>query len=155
MLSRCSIVGLARTKVPCIPFSIPRQTTMYVAWVYEEIPAFISIFVDVRSPSHYGLLHEDIELVTSDRIVLRCYLLRPSLSRRTRKGEGSKSVTPESAMVCREFQSKRYTLTRGLKSSQGSVIMFHGNGMDYGDCISGAGHIIKMGYSVLILSYRG
>jgi len=33
--------------------------------------------------------------------------------------------------------------------------MFHGNGMDYGDCISGAGHLVEMGYTVLILSYRG
>jgi len=40
-------------------------------------------------------------------------------------------------------------------SSRGSVIMFHGNGMNYGDCLSGGAHLVKMGYTVLILSYRG
>jgi len=40
-------------------------------------------------------------------------------------------------------------------SSRGSVIMFHGNGMNYGDCVWGAAHMVKMGYTVLMLSYRG
>jgi predicted alpha/beta hydrolase len=43
----------------------------------------------------------------------------------------------------------------GHFKSRGSVVMFHGNGMDYGDCIPGAMRMNNMGYTVLILSYRG
>jgi len=33
--------------------------------------------------------------------------------------------------------------------------MFHGTGMDYGDNLGGAQKFVKMGYVVLVLSYRG
>jgi len=93
----------------------------------------------VHSPRLYGLQHEDIELLTLDRIILRCYLLRPAkTSSQTKASKTSESIEPEAAV-----------------SSQGSVIMFHGNAMNYGDCLSGAAHIVKIGYTVLILSYRG
>ena len=99
--------------------------------------------------------------MTADRIILRCYLLRPAQTSSQRKsGEISEPIELEAAVVCRKIQSfvkisKLQADKWFRKSSRGSVIMFHGNGMNYGDCVSGARHIVKMGYTVLILSYRG
>jgi hypothetical protein len=68
-------------------------------------PAFIGIFTAVPNPRHYGLQHEDIEILTSDRIILRCYLLRPpKTSSRTKASETSEPIELEPAVVCRHIQ---------------------------------------------------
>jgi len=112
-------------------------------WHGQKFLVYPSAYLEkpryVLSPEYYGLQYEDIELLTADRIILRCYLLRPAKTSSRRKASEISEPTELEAVV----------------SSRGSVIMFHGNGMDYGDCVSGARHIVKMGYSVLILSYRG
>ncbi|KAF8231204.1 alpha/beta-hydrolase [Tricholoma matsutake] len=106
----------------------------------QKFLVYPSAYVDhprfVHSPNHYGFQHEDLELLTLDGVTLRCYLLRPGQTRPKRK-------------------NSRHSETDYGTPSLGSVIMFHGNGMNYGDCITGAGQIINMGYTVLILSYRG
>jgi len=112
-------------------------------WHGQKYLVYPSAYLDkpryVISPEHYSLHHEDIELLTADKIILRCYLIRPAkTSSRRKASEISEPIEPEAPV-----------------SSRGSVIMFHGNGMDYGDCVSGARHIVKMKYTVLILSYRG
>ncbi|KIM88153.1 hypothetical protein PILCRDRAFT_814068 [Piloderma croceum F 1598] len=114
-------------------------------WHGQKFLVYPSAYLEkprhVLSPEHYSLNYENIELLTADRIILRCYLLRPAKTSSQRKPEASEISEPieQDAVV----------------SSRGSVIMFHGNGMNYGDCVSGARHIVKMGYTVLILSYRG
>jgi hypothetical protein len=57
-------------------------------------------------PSFFGLQHEDVELLTADRIILRCYLLRPTkTSSRTKASGASEPVELEAAVVCRNIQS--------------------------------------------------
>jgi len=114
-----------------------------LVWHGQKFLVYPSAYLEkpryVCSPHHYDLQHENIELLTSDRIILRCYLLRPAKTPSpTKASKTSEPIEPEAAV-----------------SSRGSVIMFHGNGMNCGDCLSGAARIIKMGYTVLILSYRG
>ncbi|KIM88257.1 hypothetical protein PILCRDRAFT_814166 [Piloderma croceum F 1598] len=111
-----------------------------LVWHGQKFLVYPSAYLEkpryVCSPRQHGLQHEDIELLTSDKIILRCYLLRPTETS-SRASKTSEPIELEAA------------------ASRGSVIMFHGNAMNYGDCLWGAGHIVKMGYTVLILSYRG
>jgi hypothetical protein len=79
--------------------------------------AFIDIFTDICTPRSYGLQHEDIELLTSDKIILRCYLVRPSSQ--TKASKTSEPIELEAAVVCHNFQSQGCTLTDGLKVLSG------------------------------------
>lgn len=81
-----TIVGLPRTKVSCLPFSIRRPSTLYVALILSINPPNLLVsFSVVHSPNHYGFQHEDLELLTLDGVTLRCYLLRPGQTRPKRK----------------------------------------------------------------------
>jgi hypothetical protein len=112
-------------------------------WHGQKFLVYPSAYLEkprsVLSPRDYGLQHEDIELLTADRIILRCYLLPPA---KTSSGTKANKIS-EPIELGEEV------------SSRGSVIMFHGNGMNYGECLAGAAHLVEMGYTVLILSYRG
>jgi hypothetical protein len=112
-------------------------------WHGQKFLVYPSAYLEkprhIFSPSFFGLQHEDVELLTADGIILRCYFLRPAKpSSRTKTGEISEPVEPEATMPIR-----------------GSVIMFHGNATDCGESLPGAERIVQMGYAVLILSYRG
>ncbi|EMD36154.1 hypothetical protein CERSUDRAFT_115126 [Gelatoporia subvermispora B] len=96
---------------------------------------------EVPLPTQFGLPFEDLELVTSDDIKIRCYLM---LQRRDVDPiDNSGNTTREDADE--EFASFRPT-----------VIMFHGNGGNMGHRIPLAKvFYTKMRCNVLMVSYRG
>ncbi|OCH84321.1 alpha/beta-hydrolase [Obba rivulosa] len=96
---------------------------------------------EVPVPAQFGLPYEDLELVTSDDVKIRCYLL---LQRRDLDPvHHSEDTTREDADE--EFASFRPT-----------VIMFHGNGGNMGHRIPLAKvFYTKMRCNVLMVSYRG
>jgi hypothetical protein len=73
--------------------------------MHKSLHLFIS-FTGVISPRYYGLQYEDVELLTSDKIILRCYLLLPAkTSSRTEASKTSEPIELEAAVVCRRIQS--------------------------------------------------
>ncbi|KAJ7772978.1 Alpha/Beta hydrolase protein [Mycena maculata] len=87
----------------------------------------------IKSPEELGLSYSDLRLMTSDGAVLHCYLLRHE-----------------------EQSSLHYEAEDGSDGrALGTVIMFHGNGSNYGDGIYAASKLLAMRVNVLMLSYRG
>ena len=73
--------------------------------IHKSLHLLIS-FTVVVTPRFYGLQYEDIELLTSDKIILRCYLLPPAkTSSQTEASKTSEPIEPEAAVVCRSIQS--------------------------------------------------
>ena len=73
--------------------------------MHKSLHLLIS-FAGVITPHYYGLQYEDIELLTSDKIILRCYLLQPAkTSSRTEASKTSEPIELEAAAVCRRIQS--------------------------------------------------
>lgn len=73
--------------------------------MHKSLHLLIS-FTGVTSPHGYGLQYKDIELLTSDKIILRCYLLLPAkTSSRTEAIKTSEPIEPEVAVVCRSIRS--------------------------------------------------
>ncbi|KII85336.1 hypothetical protein PLICRDRAFT_311900 [Plicaturopsis crispa FD-325 SS-3] len=95
---------------------------------------------EVPVPTDYDLPHEDLELETPDKVLIRSYLLVQ------RKDIGHAAVAPQTdAQTDEEFAATRPT-----------VIMFHGNGGNHGHRLPLARVFYKkMRCNVLMLSYRG
>jgi hypothetical protein len=97
---------------------------------------------EVPVPTDFGLPYLDVELVTSDHVKIKCYLL-------TQRTESTlagvnRSHAPE-GQTDEEFASTRPT-----------VIMFHGNGGNMGHRIPLAKVLyVKLRCNVLMVSYRG
>lgn len=71
-------------------------------------------FTDVCDPSYYGLPYENLELLTSDKVILRCYLIRP-----TKTKASGKTSEPEATVVRRTFRSLFPFFQSTLKSPLG------------------------------------
>ncbi|KAF8154778.1 Alpha/Beta hydrolase protein [Crassisporium funariophilum] len=90
--------------------------------------------IEVDKPSNWGVAYEDLELKTSDNIILKCYLIPQQL----------RHDTPPGTTVD-EFIASRPT-----------VIMFHGNAGNLGHRLPLASVFWhKMRCNVLMLCYRG
>ncbi|KAI0726102.1 Alpha/Beta hydrolase protein [Fomitopsis betulina] len=96
---------------------------------------------EVPKPSDFGLEYEDLELVTPDRVKLRCYLL-------TQKKD--LSHIGWDAVDSPEQSDEEYASTRPV------VMMFHGNGGNIGHRLPLANVFYgKLRCNVFMLSYRG
>jgi len=96
---------------------------------------------DVLLPSRFGLHYEDLELKTSDGVILKCYLI----PQKKDLGAGSFYVDIKPGVTEEEFIASRPT-----------VIMFHGNGGNHGHRIPLAAiFVTKMRCNVLMMCYRG
>ncbi|KAJ6494003.1 Alpha/Beta hydrolase protein [Mycena vitilis] len=99
---------------------------------------------DVPVPSTYGLPYQDLELMTSDGITLRCYML-PQSKELARAHAAATPVPGEDDVTEDEFIISRPT-----------VVMFHGNGGNHGHRIPLAKvFYLRMRCNVLMVSYRG
>ncbi|KAF8811215.1 alpha/beta-hydrolase [Phlegmacium glaucopus] len=97
--------------------------------------------IDVPLPSEFGLRYEDLELKTSDSVILRCYLIPQKID----LGTGSIRMDVKEGTTEDEFIASRPT-----------VVMFHGNGGNLGHRIPLAAIFVnKMRCNVLMLCYRG
>ncbi|KAK6980777.1 hydrolase-4 domain-containing protein [Favolaschia claudopus] len=108
---------------------------------FEERPR------DVARPSHLGLEYSDIQLTTSDGAVLHCYLLD--------QRQSATKIRQKSGNDFHNIDSEFEPLLNYNLPAVATVIMFHGNGMDYGDLIYAAKRFVMRRCNVLILSYRG
>ncbi|KAJ7876874.1 Alpha/Beta hydrolase protein [Mycena olivaceomarginata] len=95
--------------------------------------AFLPRPRSIRSPEELGLVCSDLELVTSDGLTLHCYLLRHAEQSTVRWDRNTES---DSCAVA-------------------TVILFHGNGSNYGDGIYASSKLMRLRCNVLMLSYRG
>ncbi|KAH9481011.1 Protein bem46 [Psilocybe cubensis] len=77
---------------------------------------------DVCSPGMYRMCHEDVVLITKDKMKLHCFLV---------------GGIPE------------------LESAKGTVIIFHGNAMNYGDMLDHAKVFYDHMVATLLVEYRG
>ncbi|KAJ7486436.1 alpha/beta-hydrolase [Mycena galericulata] len=104
---------------------------------------------EVSRPSELGLEYSNVQLTTSDGAVLHCYFLHQERQSSSRIREMAPNDFPriDSAFV----PPANYRNSPAIAT----VIMFHGNGMNYGDCIYGAKRFVMRHCNVLILSYRG
>ncbi|TFK31593.1 Alpha/Beta hydrolase protein [Crucibulum laeve] len=96
--------------------------------------AFVDHPRDVTLPSEIGLQYEEVELRTSDKVILRCFLMRYTSS-------------------ATEDNLQNQDSTKSLPRA--TIIMFHGNGMNHGDTVESAEQFVQRQYNVLTLSYRG
>ncbi|KAJ7346115.1 hypothetical protein DFH08DRAFT_1081039 [Mycena albidolilacea] len=85
------------------------------------------------SPEELGLVCSDLELVTSDSVTLHCYLLRHAEQSTVRWDQNTESDSCAVAIV----------------------ILFHGNGSNYGDGIYASSKLMRLRCNVLMLSYYG
>ncbi|KAJ7822444.1 Alpha/Beta hydrolase protein [Mycena leptocephala] len=103
---------------------------------------------EVSRPSELGLAYSDLPLTTSDGALLRCYILyyaRQSAERiREKESNDFQNIDPN-------FKPpNKYNAP-----AVATVIVFHGNGMNYGDTIYTAKRLLMRRCNVLLLSYRG
>ncbi|GAV99568.1 n-carbamoylsarcosine amidase [Lentinula edodes] len=83
---------------------------------------------------------EDVTLITSDKVTLKCYLLRASHDR-------SRTSLPDLRLSIR-------TVTPSVVP-RAIIIMFHGNGYHAWLHLSSAKRFLRLGCDVLVVSYRG
>ncbi|KAF7367970.1 Hydrolase-4 domain-containing protein [Mycena sanguinolenta] len=103
---------------------------------------------EVALPSDLGLEYSDLTLVTSDKAVLHCYLVLQAQQSPVRIRENAN----------RDF----HNIDTGFipptsydSPAVATLILFHGNGMNYGDLVYAAKRFIMRRCNVLMLSYRG
>ncbi|PFH49593.1 hypothetical protein AMATHDRAFT_62793 [Amanita thiersii Skay4041] len=100
--------------------------------------------IDVPTPTEFGLPYENLPLVTSDGVTLRCYLLQQKTS----------LATSHPTFVSPDID--RYPTDEELSASRPTVIMFHGNAGNHGHRIPLAKvFFLQMRCNVLMMSYRG
>ncbi|KAF5359379.1 hypothetical protein D9756_003629 [Leucocoprinus leucothites] len=147
----------------------------------------------LRLPTNLGLPYRNIEVMTSDNIRLRCFLMEhappsatsviPSAqlatSSSTPSASNSASTTPSAipeksndatttttAANAKTTTTPKHKHTRSHsrayssyggnnKKPKGTVLMFHGNGMDHSDLLYHARYYFRYGCNVLTVSYRG
>ncbi|KAG5638522.1 hypothetical protein H0H81_012160 [Sphagnurus paluster] len=96
--------------------------------------------LDVPVPD--GLPYENLELETSDKVMLRCYLIPQ------KKSSDAIHATP--------IEDDNTASDDELVASRPTVIMFHGNGGNHGHRVPLARiFYLKMRCNVLMMSYRG
>ncbi|KAJ7148927.1 Alpha/Beta hydrolase protein [Mycena crocata] len=104
---------------------------------------------EVTRPSELGLAYSNLQLTTSDGAVLHCYLLLQAR-------QSPSKIEQKEANDFRIKEDIPFTPPASYKASAiATVIMFHGNGMNYGDCVYAAKRFVMRHCNVLILSYRG
>ncbi|KAJ6600877.1 Alpha/Beta hydrolase protein [Mycena sp. CBHHK59/15] len=96
-------------------------------------------------------LNQDQELNTSDGAVLHCYMLRQAEQSASKIKRTAQFDFPD---IDSEFVPPARYDWEGFARNR-NRIMFHGNGMNYGDCIYAAKRFVMRRCNVLILSYRG
>ncbi|CAK5270696.1 unnamed protein product [Mycena citricolor] len=117
------------------------QKFMVYPSAYEPKPR--SIFL----PSELGLAYTNLELRTSDKVKLRCFFLRYADQSAAR----IRQCTHED--IIEDEAPPDFPNTGQL--SAGTVVVFHGNGMNCGDMSFAAKRFLFGGCDVLIVSYRG
>ncbi|TFK23981.1 BEM46 family protein [Coprinopsis marcescibilis] len=97
---------------------------------------------EVANPGQFGIPYQNLELKTSDDILLRCYLLPQRIEL---------SDHPDASHL-----EVKYETEDELIASRPTVIMFHGNGGNHGHRIPLAKiFYMRMRCNVLMMSYRG
>ncbi|KAJ7455128.1 Alpha/Beta hydrolase protein [Mycena latifolia] len=109
---------------------------------FEERPR------NVSRPRRLGLAYSGLQLTTSDGAILLCYLL---LQARQSSTDIAGSWYIDLWDIDKSFEPPADYNTPALAT----VIMFHGNGMNYGDCLCQAKRFVMRRCNVLIVSYRG
>ncbi|KAJ7717242.1 Alpha/Beta hydrolase protein [Mycena maculata] len=125
-------------------FNLLRHGQKYLVYpsAFEKRPR------EVSCPSELGLEYSDLQLTTSDLAVLHCSLLyhtRQSSSRIKQMARNDFPNIDVSFVPPADYNA----------SAIATVIMFHGNGMNYGDSIYAAKRFVMRRCNVLMLSYRG
>ncbi|KAJ7200662.1 alpha/beta-hydrolase [Mycena haematopus] len=106
----------------------------------------------VSRPSELGLEYTNLRLTTSDKAVLQCYLLYQAQQSPARIKAHALNDFPS---IDAGFEQPANYVRIFRCTSCATVIMFHGNGMNYGDTIYAAKRFVVRRCNVLILSYRG
>ncbi|KAF7329758.1 Hydrolase-4 domain-containing protein [Mycena kentingensis (nom. inval.)] len=104
---------------------------------------------DVSKPSELGLEYSDLQLTTSDRVHLHCYFIYQAAQSATRIRAHEQNDFP------RDKTSSFADPSDYNDPALANVIMFHGNGMNYGDLMYAAKRLVMRRCNVLLLSYRG
>ncbi|KAJ7253555.1 Alpha/Beta hydrolase protein [Mycena rebaudengoi] len=126
-----------------IIFALLRHGQAYL--VYPS--AFLPRPREVSLPTQLGLAYTSTQLTTSDKVVLHCYmLLHADQSSSDIKANAWADFPDDSDFI----PPKDYNLP-----ALATVIVFHGNGMNYSDMIYAAKRFVMRGCNVLLVSYRG
>ncbi|KAJ7082384.1 Alpha/Beta hydrolase protein [Mycena belliarum] len=103
---------------------------------------------EVMRPSELGLAYSDLQLTTSDGVILHCYMV---LNARQSSFDVAVKAHNDFPDIDGAFGPPMDYEAPAIAN----VIMFHGNGMNYGDCVYAAKRFVMRGCNVLMLSYRG
>ncbi|KAJ7111817.1 Alpha/Beta hydrolase protein [Mycena epipterygia] len=103
---------------------------------------------EVTRPSELGLAYSNLPLTTSDGATLHCYILYQARQSSSRIQQKAQNDFPN---IDADFVEP----TSYNSPAVATVVMFHGNGMNYGDCTYAAKRFVMRRCNVLILSYRG
>ncbi|KAJ6577035.1 Alpha/Beta hydrolase protein [Mycena vulgaris] len=103
---------------------------------------------EVTRPSELGLAYSNLQLTTSDGAILHCYMIFQARQSSSRIKQKARNDFPN---IDGDFPPP----ANYDKSKIATVIMFHGNGMNYGDFIYAAKRFVMRRCNVLMLSYRG
>ncbi|KAJ7767300.1 Alpha/Beta hydrolase protein [Mycena metata] len=102
----------------------------------------------VARPSELGLAYSDLQLKTADGALLHCYMLHQAQQSASEIRRQARNDFPD---VNTAFRPPAKYNTAAVAT----VIIFHGNGMNYGDTIYAAKRFVMRRCNVLMLSYRG
>ncbi|KAF7296202.1 Hydrolase-4 domain-containing protein [Mycena chlorophos] len=111
--------------------------------------AFLDHPREISKPSDIGLEYTDIQLHTSDGVRLDCYFIRQAAQSAARLKQREEYDFPP------DRTSTLVPPTTYKDPARANIIMFHGNGMNYGDLIFAAKHLVMLRCNILLLSYRG
>ncbi|KAJ7675198.1 Alpha/Beta hydrolase protein [Mycena rosella] len=103
---------------------------------------------EVTRPSELGLAYSNLQLTTADGAILHCYMLLQARQSASRINQKARNDFPH---IDADFEPPVNYNTPAVAT----VIMFHGNGMNYGDFIYSAKRFVMRHCNVLMLSYRG
>ncbi|KAJ6505216.1 Alpha/Beta hydrolase protein [Mycena sanguinolenta] len=118
------------------------QKVLVYPSAFEKRPREVSL------PSDLGLEYSNITLTTSDKAVLRCYLLHQAQQSPAR-------IQENAPRDFRQIDTEFVPPTNYDSPAVATVIMFHGNGMNYGDLVYAAKRFVMRRCNVLMVSYRG
>lgn len=155
-------------------YSASSLDTIFVQLLPVVVRLRANARIGLRQPSYLGLPYRNIEVITSDNIRLRCYLIErtptstaptttlwtpPTTS--TPSATSATSGTPDVAAISMRNAKAAYHYKHSSSSwdtnhkPRATVLMFHGNGMDHSDFLHHAKHYFRYGCNVLTVSYRG
>ncbi|KAJ6518005.1 Alpha/Beta hydrolase protein [Mycena vitilis] len=128
-----------------IIFNLLRHGQKFLVYpsAFEERPR------EVTRPSELGLEYSDLELTTTDGAILHCYMIY-------QERQSAASIRQQAHNDFPDIDSDfRPPATYSNSQATATVIMFHGNGMNYGDTVYAAKQFVMRRCNVLMLSYRG